>query len=318
MFHDQGLSNTVQEASAAQLLCKDRREVTSLKATSWNSQEASPNHLIWIPVHSTCPRTSSLTTDHLHSNIFLSGPIPFQTLPCLMTYLLRIRIFRKNPWNRSWGLAKWSYLAFRTWVLDRAVKNKPPMTLGQAYDVRARQDYRGVFSPIPEVPALSGSLGLQHEVHPCSRASVVIQSLSHVQLPWTAARQLPCSSLSPSACSNSRPLSWWCYPDTDAFSTWLQFTSWDLGLPLSLIPACSSLPFPSFLWHASQIPAPPIDPGWSHLRVGSPFLVLLVKPEPFFTILLFINTAIICFLDTLPCQTEQLEDMYDRCPPQKF
>ena len=106
-----------------------------------------------------------------------------------MTYLLRIRIFRRNPWNRSWGLAKWSHLAFRIWVLDRTVKNKPPMTLRQSCDVRAWQDSRGVFSPILEVLALSGSLGLQHEAHLCSRASVVVQSLSHIRLPWTAARQ---------------------------------------------------------------------------------------------------------------------------------
>ena len=50
------------------------------------------------------------------------------------------------------------------------------------------------------------------------------------------------------------------------------------------------------------------------LRVRSPFLVLLVKSEPFFIILLFINTTIVCVLDTLPCQTEHLKDMYDRPP----
>ena len=44
-----------------------------------------------------------------------------------------------------------------------------------------------------------------------SRLVVVIQLLSHVRLfvtPWTVARQ---ASLSPGVCSNSCPLSWWCY-----------------------------------------------------------------------------------------------------------
>ena len=43
----------------------------------------------------------------------------------------------------------------------------------------------------------------------------VVQSLSHVQLfvtPWTATYRLPCPSLSPTVCSNSRPLSQWCHP----------------------------------------------------------------------------------------------------------
>ena len=44
---------------------------------------------------------------------------------------------------------------------------------------------------------------------------VVVQLLSRVRLfatPWTAARQAPCPSPSPRACSNSCPLSWWCHP----------------------------------------------------------------------------------------------------------
>ena len=43
---------------------------------------------------------------------------------------------------------------------------------------------------------------------------VSVQSLSHVWLfatPWTAALQVPCPSLSPRVCSNSCPLSRWCY-----------------------------------------------------------------------------------------------------------
>ena len=43
---------------------------------------------------------------------------------------------------------------------------------------------------------------------------LLLQSLSHVWLfatPWTAALQVPCPSLSPRVCSNSCPLSRWCY-----------------------------------------------------------------------------------------------------------
>ena len=41
------------------------------------------------------------------------------------------------------------------------------------------------------------------------------QSLSHVWLfetPWTAARQASLSIITPRACSNSCPSSWWCHP----------------------------------------------------------------------------------------------------------
>ena len=55
------------------------------------------------------------------------------------------------------------------------------------------------------------------------------QSLSRVWLfvtPWTAASRLPCPSSTPRACSNSRPLSWWCHPTISSsaipFSSFLQ------------------------------------------------------------------------------------------------
>ena len=44
---------------------------------------------------------------------------------------------------------------------------------------------------------------------------VDFQSLSCVWpfvIPWTATARLPFLSLSPGVCSNSCPLSWWCYP----------------------------------------------------------------------------------------------------------
>ena len=49
----------------------------------------------------------------------------------------------------------------------------------------------------------------------------VIQLLSHLWLfvtPWTAAHQLPCPTLSPGICSNSCPLSQWCYPTISFFA----------------------------------------------------------------------------------------------------
>ena len=57
-------------------------------------------------------------------------------------------------------------------------------------------------------------------VHYIYYYSTVVQSLSHVQLsvtPWTAARQAPLPSTISEVCSDSCPLSWWCYP-TVSFS----------------------------------------------------------------------------------------------------
>ena len=51
----------------------------------------------------------------------------------------------------------------------------------------------------------------------CSQS---VQSFSHVWLfaiPWTAAHQVPCSSPTPRACSNSCPLSRWCHPTISCF-----------------------------------------------------------------------------------------------------
>ena len=56
-------------------------------------------------------------------------------------------------------------------------------------------------------------LGFEH--HPSKmECLVVVQWLSHVWIfvtPWTIACQTPLSTLSPGVCSNSCPLSWWCY-----------------------------------------------------------------------------------------------------------
>ena len=49
---------------------------------------------------------------------------------------------------------------------------------------------------------------------------VVVQSLSCVWLfvtSWTAHARLPCPSLSPGVCSNSRPLSWWWHLTISSF-----------------------------------------------------------------------------------------------------
>ena len=53
------------------------------------------------------------------------------------------------------------------------------------------------------------------------RSFLVVQLLSCAWLfgtPWTATGQASnCSSLSPGACSNSCPLSWWCHPTISSF-----------------------------------------------------------------------------------------------------
>ena len=59
--------------------------------------------------------------------------------------------------------------------------------------------------------------------------AVVVQSFSHsdsLQPHGLQYTRLPCLSLSPWVCSNSCPLSWWCYPTISSsvvpFSSWLQ------------------------------------------------------------------------------------------------
>ena len=75
--------------------------------------------------------------------------------------------------------------------------------------------------PWTEEPGRLQSVGSQRVGHDWATNTtllllVVVQSLSCVQLfvtPWTAARQASLStSPSPGACSNSCPLSQWCYP----------------------------------------------------------------------------------------------------------
>ena len=76
-------------------------------------------------------------------------------------------------------------------------------------------------------------------------AVVVVQSLSHVQLfvtPWTAAYHASLSFTSPRVCSNSCPLSWWCYLTISPSAALLSFC-------LQSFPASGSFPmsylFPS-------------------------------------------------------------------------
>ena len=64
---------------------------------------------------------------------------------------------------------------------------------------------------------------------------VAVESLSHV---WLSHARLTCPSLSPRICSNSCPLSWWCYPTVSSsvsivaffffFSLVFLFFSWIL------------------------------------------------------------------------------------------
>ena len=48
---------------------------------------------------------------------------------------------------------------------------------------------------------------------------VVVQSLTHVPTPWTVAARLLYALLSPGVCSNSCPLSRWCYPTISPSAT---------------------------------------------------------------------------------------------------
>ena len=54
-------------------------------------------------------------------------------------------------------------------------------------------------------------------------------------IPWTAARQVPLSTLSPGVCSNSCPLSWWCYLSISSSATPFSFC-------LQSFPASGSFP----------------------------------------------------------------------------
>ena len=59
---------------------------------------------------------------------------------------------------------------------------------------------------------------------------IVVQLLSRVQLlaiPWTMARQTP--PLSPRVCSDSCPLSWWCYLTISSSATPFSFSFWSFS-----------------------------------------------------------------------------------------
>ena len=146
---------------------------------------------------------------------------------------------------------------------------------------------QGTFSPIWEVQSLSGSLGLQDEVHLHSGAFWSLFTSWDLIL----APSFPDSH--PTMLLSSAPLSMLCFPP-------LLSSFPDEVPPRSL--TCNS--------DTNSSNAPRMVALW----VRPLFSVLLLKPEPFFLILLFIDTAVVCFLDTLPCKTEQLEGIYDRPP----
>ena len=84
---------------------------------------------------------------------------------------------------------------------------------------------------------------------------VVIQLLSHVQhfaTPWTVAHQTSLTSLSPRVCSNSCPLSQWCYLTISSSVTLFFFCLWSF-------PASGSFPMSwnidhSMRWNIDQSP----------------------------------------------------------------
>ena len=104
----------------------------------------------------------------------------------------------------------------------------------------------------------------------------IVQSLSHVWLfatPWTAAHQAAPSSLSPGLCSNSSPLSQWCYLTILSSATPFSLCLWSFTLSGSF--PVSRL-FPSGGWSigvsasTSVLPKTPrTDLLWDVL-VGSP------------------------------------------------
>ena len=83
------------------------------------------------------------------------------------------------------------------------------------------------FSPLKTVARLPLC---QVNSAPSSEATLAaLQLFSGVRLfvtPWPAARRLPCPSPTPRVCSDSRPLSQWCYPSVSSsvlpFSSCLQ------------------------------------------------------------------------------------------------
>ena len=60
---------------------------------------------------------------------------------------------------------------------------------------------------------------------PCVRAYQFssVQSLSRLRPHGLQHTRLPCLSLSPRVCSNSCPLSWWCYPNISSSATRFSF-----------------------------------------------------------------------------------------------
>ena len=78
--------------------------------------------------------------------------------------------------------------------------------------------------------------------------SCCCSSLTCVQLietTWTIARRVPCPSLFPGVCSNSCPLSWWCYPTIS--SSVIPFSSC-----LQSFPASRSFPMSQFFTSGGQ------------------------------------------------------------------
>ena len=78
---------------------------------------------------------------------------------------------------------------------------------------------------------------------------VVVQSLNFVQLfatPWTAAFQTPLSFTVSKVCSNSSPLSWWCYLTLSFFST-------PLSLCRQSFPASGSFPMSRFFHQVAKV-----------------------------------------------------------------
>ena len=122
--------------------------------------------------------------------------------------------------------------------INRKEKGKAHQTLG-SWSIRIKR--RNNFPISVNKEDITHDLIFIKIIRKCCQFSSV-QSLSHVRLfgtPWTAACQASLPSPTPSVCSNSCPLSWWCHPTISpsvvSFSAHLQSFPASGSFPVSQI-----------------------------------------------------------------------------------
>ena len=98
-----------------------------------------------------------------------------------------------------------------TWILVGKLITLGPFPLWRTSDSFGRNRLRFQVWLCPYCPP---SFSLSHYLRAYRMLAVVVQLLRCLWLfatPWTVARQALLSFTSPRVCSNSCPLSWWCY-----------------------------------------------------------------------------------------------------------